>query len=126
MISRVSKEVFGKIIRDALASLPEEFGKMMEGIRVEVRDYPSERMQRQGRVRQGQLLLGLYVGRPVTKRSVEDSGALPDVIYLFQRPIEQICNNEEQLERQIRVTLLHEIGHHFGLDEADLSRLGYG
>jgi predicted Zn-dependent protease with MMP-like domain len=71
-------------------------------------------------------LLGLYVGRPRTQRSVEDSGALPDVIYLFQRNIESICHSEEELIAQVRKTVLHEIGHHFGMSEEDLDALGYG
>jgi predicted Zn-dependent protease with MMP-like domain len=57
---------------------------------------------------------------------VDDTGALPDVIYIFQNSIEQVCRTEEDLVRQVRITVLHEIGHHFGLDETDLQRLGYG
>jgi predicted Zn-dependent protease with MMP-like domain len=97
----------------------------MEEVSVEVRDKPTARQMKDRRLRHGDLLLGLYVGRPRTIRSVEDSGAMPDVIYIFQQSIEEVANSEEQLLRQVRVTVLHEIGHHFGMDEDDLDELGY-
>jgi predicted Zn-dependent protease with MMP-like domain len=122
---RVSKAQFNELVEAALEELPEEFAKFIEEVPVEVQDQPDASQLRQARVSGGGLLLGLYVGRPRTMRSVEDSGALPDVIYIFQQPIETVCNSEEQLIRQVRVTVLHEIGHHFGLNEDDLTRLGY-
>jgi len=76
-------------------------------------------------VKQNGLLLGLYQGRPRTQRSVEESGVMPDVIYIFQESIEEVSQSEEQLIRQVRTTVLHEIGHHFGMTEEDLRRLGY-
>jgi predicted Zn-dependent protease with MMP-like domain len=121
----VSKARFNELVEAALEELPEQFAKFIEEVPVEVRDQPDESQLRQARVSRGGLLLGLYVGHPRTVRSVEDSGILPDVIYIFQQPIETVCNSEEQLIGQVRVTILHEIGHHFGLDEDDLDRLGY-
>jgi predicted Zn-dependent protease with MMP-like domain len=122
---RVSKAQFNELVEAALQELPEQFAEFLEEVPVEVRDQPDASQLRKARVRRGGLLLGLYVGRPRTRRSVEDSGALPDVIYIFQQPIETVCNSEEALIRQVRVTVLHEIGHHFGLSEEDLERLGY-
>ncbi len=72
------------------------------------------------------LLLGLYVGHPLTERSVLHSGTLPDVIYIFQEDVELVSDSEEDLVREVRTTVLHEIGHHFGMDEDELNRLGYG
>jgi predicted Zn-dependent protease with MMP-like domain len=112
-------------VERALEELPEEFADFLEEVPIEVRDEPSADQLKRARAGRGSLLLGLYVGRPRTLRSVEDSGAMPDVIYIFQRPIETVCNNERELIRQVRVTVLHEIGHHFGLNEDDLERLGY-
>jgi len=122
---RVSKAQFGELVEAAVEELPEEFAKFLEEVPIEVKDNPSESELRRARVRRGGLLLGLYVGRPRTVRSVEDSGTIPDVIYIFQEPIQAVCNSQEQLIRQVRVTVLHEIGHHFGLSEEDLERLGY-
>ena len=124
MAYRVSKRRFGELVEEALAELPEEFQEFLEEVPVEVWDRPSLRQKRG--LGRGGLLLGLYVGRPRTERSVEDSGRMPDVIYIFQEPIEQVCNNEAELVGQVRKTVLHEIGHHFGMDEKDLDELGYG
>jgi predicted Zn-dependent protease with MMP-like domain len=122
----VSKQRFGELVQEALAEVPEPFASFLEEVPVEVRDRPSEKQLRSIGTRRGNLLLGLYHGRPRTSRSVEDSGQLPDVIHVFQEPIESMCANEEQLVEQVRTTVLHEIGHHFGMDEEDLDALGYG
>ena len=122
---QVSKARFGELVESAIEELPEEFATFLEEVPIEVRDRPTESQLQSAQVREGGLLLGLYVGRPRTRRHVEDSGALPDVIYIFQEPIQTVCNTEAQLIRQVRVTVLHEIGHHFGLSEDDLTELGY-
>ena len=121
----VSKTRFGELVEAALAELPEEFVEFVEEVPIEIRDHPTSEHLHGGGVRQGGLLLGLYVGRPRTLRHVEDSGTMPDVIYIFQKPIEEVSQNEVGLIRQVRTTVLHEIGHHFGMTEEDLRRLGY-
>jgi predicted Zn-dependent protease with MMP-like domain len=122
---RVSKARFNQLVEAALQELPEQFADFLEEVPIEVRDQPDASQLQRARVRSDALLLGLYVGRPRTLRSVEDSGTMPDAIYIFQQPIETVCNSEDELIRQVRVTVLHEIGHHFGLSEEDLERLGY-
>ncbi len=122
----VSKAMFGELVEKALAELPPQFAEFIDEVPVEIRDEPSEADLRHARIGKDSLLLGLYRGRPRTVRSVEDSGTIPDVIYIFQNPIESICNSEAQLIRQVRITVLHEIGHHFGLGEEDLKNLGFG
>jgi predicted Zn-dependent protease with MMP-like domain len=62
----------------------------------------------------------------MTERSVLDSGSLPDQILIFQEDCELVSDSEEQLIQEVRTTVLHELGHHFGLSEDDLDRLGYG
>ena len=124
MAYHVSKARFSELVTAALADVPEEFAKFLEEVPVEVMDGPTPRMLRSAGVTHG-ILLGLYRGRPLTARTVEDSGALPDVIYIFQNSIEIVCNSEDELIRQVRITVLHEIGHHFGLSEEDLEKLGY-
>ncbi|MCC6421982.1 MAG: metallopeptidase family protein [Phycisphaerales bacterium] len=122
----VSQERFGELVEEALAELPEEFARFLEEVPIEVRDRPSAGQLRQLGMGRNELLLGLYQGRPRTKRSVEDSGQMPDVIYLYQKPIESVSRSEKELIDQVRTTVLHEIGHHFGMDEEDLDKLGYG
>jgi predicted Zn-dependent protease with MMP-like domain len=126
MAHHVSKQRFDELVQEALAELPEEFVRFLEEVPVEVRDRPASSQLRSLGMRHGELLLGLYVGRPRTQRSIEDSGRVPDVIYIFQESIEAVCRSERDLVEQVRKTVLHEIGHHFGMDEQDLSRLGYG
>src|SRR5580658_5740341 len=98
---RVSKAQFGELVEAAIRELPEEFAEFLEEVPIEVRDQPTESQLQRAGVRKGGLLLGLYVGRPRTRRHVEDSGALPDVIYIFQEPIQAVCGNEAQLIRQV-------------------------
>lgn len=123
---RVSKSEFMELVESAVADVPEQFARFLEEVPIEVHDQPSADLRRRVKSERGTLLLGLYVGRPRTRRSVEDSGAMPDVIYLFQHNIESVCNSESELIDQVRKTVLHEIGHHFGMSEEDLDALGYG
>jgi len=123
---RVSKAEFAQIVQTAIDELPEQFADAVEDAAIEVMDRPTARQLSKLGTKKGGLLLGLYSGVPRTKRSVEDSGRLPDAIYLFQQNIETVCDSEEELVEQTRVTLLHEIGHYFGMDEDDLTELGYG
>ena len=122
----VSKGRFEELVEAALSELPEPFASFLEEVPVEIHQVATEKHMRAARVPRGHLLLGLYTGRPLTHRSVEDSGRMPDCIYIFQRSIEQVCESEEELVEQVRTTVLHEIGHHFGMDEDDLEERGYG
>ena len=122
---RVSKDEFGELVEQALQELPEEFEQFLEEVPIEICNRPTAQQLRSARVPKNGLLLGLYQGRPRTRRSVEDSGVMPDAIYIFQEHIQAIARSREDLVSQVRVTVLHEIGHHFGLSEEDLERLGY-
>ena len=126
MAYRVSKHRFGELVEQALSEVPQAFAGYLDEVVVEVRQRPTPRQLQSLGTRKGNLLLGLYRGRPRTERSVEDSGTLPDVIYIFQDSIEQVAESEDELVEQVRTTVLHEIGHHFGMDEDDLEELGYG
>jgi|SRR5271170_7155623 len=126
MPCHVSKSDFAELVEKALAELPAEFATALDEMSVEIKDWPTPQQLLLAGVKRNGLLLGLYHGRPTTLRSVEESGRLPDVIYLFQGSIEEICQNSDELIQQVRTTVLHEIGHHFGMSEEDLRRLGYG
>jgi predicted Zn-dependent protease with MMP-like domain len=121
----VSKRRFGELVEQALAGVPEPFATYMEEVSVEVRQRPTPRQLKETGVKRDGLLLGLYVGHPMTQRSVEQDSRLPDIVYIFQEDIELASETEQDLVRQIFTTVLHEIGHHFGLDEDDLDKLGY-
>lgn len=70
-------------------------------------------------------LLGMYHGTPLTEREFGLDGILPDRVVIYQRNLEAMCETREEIVEQIRITVLHEVGHHFGLDEDDLAELGY-
>lgn len=122
----VSKAKFATLVEQALAELPEPFAEFLEEVPVEVRDRPTRKQLKLAGLEEDELLLGLYHGVPRTGRSVEHSGRMPDVIYIFQEDIELVSATEADLVEQVRITVLHEIGHHFGLDEDELDELGYG
>ena len=90
-----------------------------------VEDYPDPGICQELGLQPGSLL-GLYQGVPLNKRGFHYALVLPDKITLFQKPIESVCRNREDIMQQIRNTLIHEIGHHFGLTEAHIQRLTKG
>lgn len=126
MAYHVSKAQFARLVEQALSELPEQFAAFLEEVPVEIRDRPTRKQLRSVGLADDELLLGLYHGRPRTHRSVEDAFAMPDVIYIFQEDCELVSDSERQLVEEVRTTVLHEIGHHFGMDEDDLDRLGFG
>lgn len=126
MAYHVSKQRFAELVEEALRELPEPFARHLEEVSVEIKDRPTAKQLKQSGLEEDDLLLGLYVGHPMTQRSVEYSGVLPDAIYIFQEDVELASDNEKELVEQVRITVLHEIGHHFGMGEDDLDELGYG
>ena len=111
----------------ALAELPEQFQAFLDEVSVQVQSRPSEKMLRDLGLEDDQLLFGLYQGADLMIRSeVEGRGTpMPNHILIFQDDLELACDSEEQLVDEVRKTVLHELGHHFGMDEEDLDELGY-
>jgi predicted Zn-dependent protease with MMP-like domain len=119
----VPEERFEELVADALDSIPEELGRLMENVAVVVEDWPTAE-QLDGR--RG-TLLGLYEGIDLTRRSpINYGGVMPDRITIFRGPLCRLARDEVDLARQIRVTVIHEVGHHFGIDDARLHELGWG
>ena len=126
MAYHVSKADFARYVEQALAELPEPFASHLEQITVEIKDRPTRKQLRSVGLKDDELLMGLYQGVGLPDRSVEHSGVLPDRILIFQEDHEIACDTARQLVEEIRTTVLHEIGHHFGMDEDDLDEVGYG
>jgi predicted Zn-dependent protease with MMP-like domain len=126
MAYHVNRATFESLVERALAQLPPQFVQYLEEVPVEIRPASTRAQRRKAGVDDDELLLGLYQGIPRTDRSVEHSGTMPDVIYIFQEDVELAVDNERDLVEEVRITVLHELGHHFGLDEDDLDALGYG
>jgi len=122
----VSKDRFAELVERALADVPPVFEPYLEEVTVEVRDRPTRKQLRSVGLKDDELLFGLYHGIARDDRSVLHSGVMPDVIYIFQEDHEDACDSEDELVKQVRITVLHEIGHHFGMDEDMLEELGYG
>lgn len=125
MAFRVSREDFERLVEDALESLPEEYRTYFTNITVIVEDYPDGEDMRKLNTKKYSLL-GLFSGVPYPQKGGFFSVPypLPDKITLFQKNIESICSSERQLVEQIRKTLVHEVGHYFGLSEKELRDLG--
>ena len=105
---------FERLVGEALDSLPPELGEMMENVAVVVEDvHPDED------------LLGLYEGVPLTERGDYGGMAMPDRVTVYRLPICAICDSEEELLDQITVTVVHEVAHHFGIDDDTLEELGW-
>lgn len=122
---RLSDDEFEELVDEALESLPEEFQQYLRDVLIEVEDRPDADTARGLGLDDRRSLLGLYHGVPLTERSVQHSGRLPDRITIYKTNIEAVCRSRKQVVKQVRTTVLHEVGHHFGLDEDDLESKGY-
>lgn len=119
----VDRQRFEELVADALDSIPEDLGKVMENVAVFVEDWPTP-AQLQGR--RG-TLLGLYEGIDLTRRSPLSYGmVMPDRITIFRGPISAIARSEQQLTDMVTETVIHEVAHHFGISDSRLEELGWG
>jgi predicted Zn-dependent protease with MMP-like domain len=125
MTPRLTPNEFAGLVAEAMRSIPASFRRYLEDIVVEVEPMPSKEDLEEMGVEDPEELLGLYLGTPLTERSFEEGPRLPDRVLIYQRNIESICESREEIVEEVRRTVLHEVGHHFGLDEDDMAELGY-
>ena len=116
---------FAQALREALLELPPMFRDALANVAVVVEEWPSDDLLDELGVPADDTLYGFYHGVPLPERSVQDSGLLPDKISVYRGPLMEDFPDRNEQCRKIRITLLHEIGHYFGMDEEELSRLGY-
>jgi len=119
------KKDFARALREALLELPPMFRDALANVAVVVEEWPPDDLLNELGVPPDDTLYGFYHGVPLPERSVLDSGLLPDKISIYRGPLMEDFPDRNEMRRQIRITLLHEIGHYFGMDEEGLSRLGY-
>lgn len=129
MTTAAEREKFDSILERWIGALPLGVRELLDETPIIVEDEPSRAILEEMNIdaRPGQAdLCGLHSGVPLDERTLLGGDTDPGRIYLFRGPILRLANWEpEQIERQIQITLLHELGHHFGLDEEELKALGY-
>jgi predicted Zn-dependent protease with MMP-like domain len=113
-VINVAPERFEEMVATALDALPDELGRLMRNVAVTVEPYGGPPG-----------LLGLYEGVPLTSRTTGYAGVLPDRITIYRRAICAICRTEDEVVDQVRRTVIHEVGHHFGISDERLTELGW-
>jgi len=122
----VDRDTFATLVEEALAELPEEFARHLENVVVMIEDEPSPELLRSlGMDPRRDDLFGLYQGTPLDERGMAHGNALPDTISIYYRPLRRSFHTPAKLRSEIRKTVIHELGHYFGLDEAEIEGLGY-
>ncbi|HEY3885572.1 MAG TPA: metallopeptidase family protein [Vicinamibacterales bacterium] len=117
----MTREAFEQLVEDALREIPRRFRKAVRNVAVMVEDEPSPELLRQLGIGRGGTLLGLYHGTPLPERSWDYGNTLPDRISIYQRPIEYASGGDEDKTRECVIeTVIHEFGHYFGLNEAEI------
>jgi predicted Zn-dependent protease with MMP-like domain len=113
----MSRGRFEELVAEALDEVPEELLGLMDNVVILVEDEPPDGESG---------LLGLYEGYALTERGWSYAGVLPDRITIYRRPILRICDDESDVVDEVAVTVVHEIAHHFGIDDVRLHELGWG
>jgi predicted Zn-dependent protease with MMP-like domain len=119
----VHRREFEQLVAEALASIPRRFRKAMQNIAIVVEDEPSEELLADMEIEPPDTLLGLYSGTPLTERTSAYGNVLPDRVLIFQGPHERSAEDDDDLVVAIGETLIHEIGHYFGLSEEEIEEI---
>ncbi|ADJ42009.1 hypothetical protein AMES_0182 [Amycolatopsis mediterranei S699] len=112
----MSREQFEELVSEALDEVPPEFARAMDNVVVLVEEFNDEAPD----------ILGLYHGIALTERTSSYGGVLPDRISIYRQPILAMCEDEDEVVEEVLITVVHELGHHFGIDDARLHELGWG
>jgi len=125
----MSPREFEKLVKNVFESLPPMFREHLAHVELVVEDWPDQDLVDDLGLGDDEALYGIYEGEPLTEsRSVEDGAPIPvmPTIRIFRKELEQDFPNREELVEQIRITVIHEVGHHFGLDDDAIDKLGFG
>jgi predicted Zn-dependent protease with MMP-like domain len=114
---------FERLVREAVALIPKRFRREMQNLALVVETEPSLELLREMDIEPPDSLYGLYQGTPLTERTWAFGNALPDRITIFQRPIEEDCEDADEIRAVIGETLIHEVGHYFGLSEQEIEEI---
>ena len=122
---RLTTDEFQELVAKALDTLPQEVLYLLDNVDVLTQLWPSADQMDETDTKSGYGLLGLYEGTPLIDRE-HYNWALPDRVTLFQRPIEAICDTRDELEREVQITVVHELAHHFGWSDEEIHQMGFG
>jgi predicted Zn-dependent protease with MMP-like domain len=122
---------FDRLLEEVLAELPPAVHALIDRVPLHVEDYPSREVMEEMGIEHADELCGLYTGRPITEKSIDEPHALPDFVTIYRQGIVAAARDDDgrlrrgRLRDEIRTTVLHELAHHHGIDEDELRELGY-
>ncbi len=123
---KLSPDAFDLIVDRAIRRIPDEIRCVLRNVLISVQPEPAPELLEELGIPPEESLMGLYQGVSLSERSVMDPPLYPDTIFIFQGPLEDACETREEMEREIEVTVVHEIAHFLGMSEERLAELGYG
>lgn len=121
---KLSNNRFEELVAQALDALPERFREKLDNVDVVIEEEPTEEQRRENDTPEGDTLFGLYEGVPQAARGDGYTFVLPDKITIFQKPILEACESEDEVMNEVRATVVHEIAHHFGISDDRLEEIG--
>lgn len=119
----MTRERFTVLVEEALREIPRRFRDAMKNVAVVVEDEPTQDVLDDLYMEPGDTLFGLYHGTPLTERDASYGNTLPDRISIYQLPIEEACEDEEDMRQCVAETVIHEFGHYFGLSEEEIQEI---
>ncbi|HOO41764.1 MAG TPA: metallopeptidase family protein [Syntrophales bacterium] len=122
---KLTEKDFDQAVQRAIDRIPAEIREHLENVSITVQKRASREMLKELGMTPDDPPLGLYEGASLPERSILEPPLYPDTIFIFQEPLEQMCRTREELEREIEITVVHEIAHFFGIDDERLAELGY-
>lgn len=122
----ISHKDFDRIVKQAIGRIPDEIKKHLDNILISVQKRLSRELLDELEIPDDETLFGVFQGVPLAERSVMAPPLFPDTIFLFQEPLLEACESIEELEKEIEITVAHELAHFLGFSEEELAILGYG
>ena len=119
----MNRAAFERLVTEAVALIPKRFRREIKNLALVVEEEPSPALLEEMEIEPPDSLYGLYQGTPLTERRWDYGNTLPDRITIYQRPIEEDCEDEDEVRAVIGETLIHEVGHYFGLSEEEIEEI---
>jgi predicted Zn-dependent protease with MMP-like domain len=119
----VTREQFEQLVAEAITLIPKRLRRQMKNIAIVVEDEPNAELLEEMEIEPPDSLYGLYQGTPLPERTSAYGNTLPDRVTIYQKPIEEDCDNDDDVRAVIGETLIHEVGHYFGLSEEEIEEI---